>query len=149
MYATAHRVRNQQGQEGINAFVHKHGNIPWPEMAWQMPEQQPGTIVQEKIDIPPGGNDVLAFLDVIAPDSCRRTQLEQTMRTLWLELVSSEMRPESLFEPVPNPVRYEQAGIILRFGTHLGFSSGRALTFAALWQQVSEILNKSQWAESP
>jgi hypothetical protein len=65
MRLTAQRVRASTGGEGINAFCRLHGPYEWtvpPE------ELSDGELVNQSISIPPGGNRVRSYLDVIVPD---------------------------------------------------------------------------------
>lgn len=75
MYVTAHHVRRHPGEpreaEGINAFVHLHGPaFTLPRDARYVPDNQPGREVVDLRDVtvPPGGNEVRSWLDVVAPD---------------------------------------------------------------------------------
>jgi hypothetical protein len=63
---TAQHVQAQAGAEGINAFCRLHGPYEWTDIP---PEDLPrGELVHQAISIPPGGNSVRSYLDVIAPD---------------------------------------------------------------------------------
>ena len=69
MYVTAHRVRRpSSGAEGINAFLHTHGGCEWE--APPAPEHEPGELIDSIIDpiVPPPGNRVRSYIDVVAPD---------------------------------------------------------------------------------
>lgn len=70
MYITAQRVLAASSQEeGINAFLHKH-SISWTGTPPKgIPEQDPGALVDRHVEIPPGGNRVRSYLDIIAPET--------------------------------------------------------------------------------
>jgi hypothetical protein len=69
MYLTAHHVRSASGQEGINAFRYVHGGYLWHGLPPQgIPEQDPGVLVEQILNVPPPGNTVRSYLDVVAPD---------------------------------------------------------------------------------
>lgn len=72
MYWAAHRVRSPEGEEGINAFSHRHGpGFRWPVEVSQiaaLPETDSGKQIAEHVQVEPGGNSVLSYLDVLAPD---------------------------------------------------------------------------------
>jgi hypothetical protein len=69
MYLTAHHVRSPQGPEGINAFRYVHGGYIWQGLPPPgIPDQDPGQLVAHVISLPPPGNTVLSYLDVVAPD---------------------------------------------------------------------------------
>jgi hypothetical protein len=65
MILTAQHVRASSGTEGINAFCRLHGPYEWtipPE------DLASGELVNRAISVPPGGNSVRSYLDVLAPD---------------------------------------------------------------------------------
>ena len=69
MYLTAQHVRSAQGQESINAFRYAHGANLWHGLPPQgIPDQDPGVLVEQIIHLPPPGNDVRSYLDIVAPD---------------------------------------------------------------------------------
>jgi hypothetical protein len=69
MYLSALHVRCvPSGDEGINAFKYVHGR-DWLEPPAGVPDDDPGRLVKYQFEVPPGGNRVRSFLDVIAPDS--------------------------------------------------------------------------------
>lgn len=76
MYLTAQRVASPRQIWGINAFYYEHGPIIWPPNALLMLDQGPGTLVEIAAEIEPlGGNRVLSFLDIVAPDGTPRQQI--------------------------------------------------------------------------
>jgi hypothetical protein len=69
MYLTAQRVRSPTGVEGINAFRYVHGAVVWQGLPPSgLPDEDPGTLVAQSIAVPPPGNRVRSYLDVVAPD---------------------------------------------------------------------------------
>ena len=70
MYLTAHRVEDPSTtRAGINAFHFSHGARSWDGPPPDgIPDDEPGTLVGERIEVTPGGNRVRSYLDVIAPD---------------------------------------------------------------------------------
>lgn len=70
MYLTAQHVRSPHGIHGINSYIYGHGPLFW--LGWPpfLPEDNPGTLYDHDLEIvPPGGNRILAFLDIMTPDS--------------------------------------------------------------------------------
>jgi hypothetical protein len=122
MYVTAHLVRSNEGDEGINAFVHVHGlQFSWPEDAAPLADTNPGRIVYQRIDLPPGGNQVRAYLDVLAPDEIARDAIERTLAGLASDLVERR-----------NPTVFTQGKVTIRFGVELGLERLRAQQFHML-----------------
>jgi hypothetical protein len=69
MYLAAQHVRSVSGQEGINAFHYAHSGYLWHGLPPQgIPDQDPGVLVEQIINVPPPGNAVRSYLDIIAPD---------------------------------------------------------------------------------
>jgi hypothetical protein len=66
MILTAQHVRASTGAEGINAFCRIHGSNDW--MDPRAGDLGSGELVNQTISLPPGGNDVRSYLEVIAPD---------------------------------------------------------------------------------
>lgn len=70
MLLTAQRVRSIKGDDGVNAFYYRHGAIPgWVARPPKgIPDDNPGIRVNATTEIEPGGNLVVSYLDIIAPD---------------------------------------------------------------------------------
>jgi hypothetical protein len=82
MYVTAHRVVSPStGAEGVNAFHYIHGGYVWegappPEFH---PETNPGTLFNDAVEVPPPGNRVRSYLDVVAPDDTPAGEIERAV----------------------------------------------------------------------
>lgn len=110
MYVTAHLVRSRNGDEGINGFLHHHGaSFAWPPDAADLPDTTPGKIVLGRVDLPPGGNQVRAYLDVLVPDGTPRAQIDQGIAAFVRDL--HERR---------NPTVFTHGAVTIRFGVELG-----------------------------
>lgn len=84
MYLTAQRVLSPTGQEGINAFFYTHGPCTWageppPEV---LPENDPGELVAQRLEVPPSGNRVRSYLDLVAPEDRTDAWLMSVLRSL-------------------------------------------------------------------
>lgn len=88
MYITAMGVRGSGG-EGINTFRYEHGALSLPGMSWENPDlpriasHDPGQLVAERVQVAPGGNDILCFLDLAAADSVSLDEIRAALD--WLE----------------------------------------------------------------
>ncbi len=60
--STARRV------QGINAYRYRHGRDPWPTDPRVMLDDPSKTLERKNVHLRPGGNRVISFLDVAAPD---------------------------------------------------------------------------------
>ena len=78
MYLTAHRViAPRSNRQGINAFLHLHGAEGWRVTLPDIPQQDPGKLENKIIEVSPPGNEVLSYLDIVAPDDAPRSELRQ------------------------------------------------------------------------
>ena len=84
MYITAHRVRNAQGQTAIHGFRHRHDKerCPFPADPLEVPDNAPGILEEQEIELPVGGNDVLSYLDLIAPEGTDMTGWDRLLPAL-------------------------------------------------------------------
>jgi hypothetical protein len=132
MYVTAHLVRSSgHDEEGINAFLHLHGaDIAWPSDAASLADTAPGRVVRRRIDLPPGGNQVRAYLDVLAPDGTAREAIEQAIRALTRDL--GERR---------NPTIFISGIVTIRFGVETGLERVRELQLDMLVSVVRRLLD--------
>lgn len=121
------------GASGINGFLHAHGPLyPWPLEAWRLPESDPGAQVWRQIELPPGGNRVRSYLDVVCPDDTPAAMVDEALTSLWLELIAEEAGPTAAQGAFPNPVVYGHGQVVVRFGVELGMMPNRALELAEL-----------------
>jgi hypothetical protein len=101
MYLTAHRVKSHdEAATGVNVFFHLHGvkdpfasSLGDQELLRLVTESEPGRLVGQWTDLKPGGNTVLSYLDVIAPDGTRGSVLEQALDDLRGALPAEEAQP--------------------------------------------------------
>lgn len=88
MYITAQRVVSPAHREGVNAFLYRHGSRTWQDPPNDLPEHDPGTLVAQTISVPPPGNRVRSYLDIVAPD-------EATWKEVRMELMAFVGRAQS------------------------------------------------------
>jgi hypothetical protein len=132
MYITAHLVKSGDQREGINAFLHVHGaSFAWPEDASSLPETTPGRTVLHRTDLPPGGNQVRAYLDILAPDRTRRIEVEQALMVFARDL------PERR-----NPTVFHQGIVTIRFGVELALEGLRSQQLEMLGRLAVQLLEE-------
>lgn len=71
MYLTAQHVRSRSGEDGVQAYLHLH-DLPaarFPPDPLTVPQEHPGRMVRSHVGLRPGGNHVLSYLDIVAPDA--------------------------------------------------------------------------------
>lgn len=110
MYLTAHRVQapprdGNPGRQGVNAFYYVHGQRAWKGAppAELLPESDPGIFVDSIVEIPPPGNTVRSYLDMMALDGTSLAQLRAA--------IAAAPRPAAL------PVIWSVGDVWCRFGT--------------------------------
>ncbi|HKY34432.1 MAG TPA: hypothetical protein VJN18_00720 [Polyangiaceae bacterium] len=124
MLLTAQRVRNLAGLEGINAFCNLHGSYEWfGEPPTGIPDINPGTRVNDSVVVPPGGNRVRSYLDIVAPDETPTAEVIAAVRRFVLAV-----RADSL------PWAATVGRCTFRFGLDLGLEQ----QWAAEFQQLLE-----------
>jgi|GEM_PF-1807870 len=137
MYATAHRVKSRQGQVGINAFLHKHGEgdsagIDWDKIDMRyVTEQATGGLVSEHTEIAPGGNQVLSYLDVVCPDEMQVEQIEEAVVHAKAALTTSL-----------RPLERSFGRIVVRFGAAFGLREAEGVEYDALANEVLNIIRR-------
>ena len=108
MYWTAHHV-GRGGVEDVHVFVYSHGaGFEWPEDPRLLRDENPGTLVLQRTPvIPAGGNRVMSYLDVFAPDGCEDDAQIAVLR--FLARVDAER----------NPTTWQMTRATVVFGTEL------------------------------
>jgi hypothetical protein len=115
VYATAHRVQNANvGIVGINAFAYAHGPEGVPRNAVMTPDVQlaaarlPGVLQLELVTVPPGGNRVLSYIDIAAPDEVSMAELAATLDAVFgrLSAVGSRLALPDLTQTASVAVRF-------------------------------------------
>ncbi|MBF0441903.1 MAG: hypothetical protein HQK54_08375 [Oligoflexales bacterium] len=131
MYLTAHRVISPAKQEGINSFIHCHGStgIDWYGDVSKLPENNPGHLLKKNIAIPPGGNRVRSFLDVLCSDAAGVNKIVATLIKFREELTQRH-----------NPTLYSHSGITIRFGVEDGLMLQRENEFDQLYAVATTLL---------
>ena len=88
MYLTAQRIRTVGGrEEGINVLMYRHGGdigaVNWEDPDFEeLTTRNPGDLVARSTPIRPGGNHVLSFLDVLAPETATEDDLRDALGNL-------------------------------------------------------------------
>lgn len=128
MYVTAHRVRARTGDEAVHAFLHQHGAVAWPDEVFDWPEINPGRLIGRRTVFEVGGNNVLSYLDLLAPDGTPASVIEGALEEFRQDL-----------EERANPTVMVTGGITIRFGTNLGLEPQRATAFEELAHAATEL----------
>ena len=118
MYLTAQRLYSPAKKKtGINAFLYRHGDEAVPGMSWARPlvelvaDQHIGTRGPEHVEVAPGGNRVVSFVDIVAADGTPIDQIETAVQTF-----EARLSPEQL------PLSMTVGVVAIRFGAQFGLA---------------------------
>jgi hypothetical protein len=97
MYLSAQRVRAPRGTTGINVALYRHSDTDLGEDAWALPPDRtmelisnhhPGRLATSKVQVKPGGNSVLSFIEVAAPEGTPETEVRGALQALRAPVLS-------------------------------------------------------------
>ena len=134
MLLSAQHVASPDGERrGRNAFLYLHG-AEWPigEATVDLVSALPGRLENEIIEVVPGGNSVLAYLDLVAPDATPRGAILEVLSQATHKVVAGSERVES-----------NSRGTGLRFHAALIAPENRLHEFRQLAAQVARLLQKT------
>jgi hypothetical protein len=125
------------GATGINCFLHRHGCLLGIDASWDNKEvdrvvyDNPGTLVAQTTSLPPGGNNVLSYLDVIAEDSTPPVAIAQALQEFGALIGTEDFPMAKVF-----------GGVAVRFSLVLGLKGKEEFEYPALEAAVSAIAKK-------
>lgn len=111
MYLTAHKLRTAGGQEGVNAFLNLHKGQRLPLLGPGEPDIdyvskfEGGYPVLTSKEVQPGGNLVIAYLDLVADDNAEEERLRAAVRDIAIRIGQC-----------PLPISQTVAAVAARFG---------------------------------
>ena len=83
MLLTAQRVVSPTGERGVNVYRYHHGAYVWARVPNEfLPDVDPGELSAQWLQVAPGNNGVVSFLDVVAPDEVAALDLHQRLASL-------------------------------------------------------------------
>lgn len=116
MYLTAQRVFSMKANKtGVNAFLYRHDPDGVPGMSWDQPllprvaDNHIGRRGPEHVEIAPGGNRVLSFIDIVTADSTPIDQVQDATRKFATTMLSSDL-----------PAMHTIGAVAIRFGAQHG-----------------------------
>jgi len=130
VYVVAQRVLSPGGRSGVNAFLFFHGDVDIPGVSWNDPDvdiianAHPGTLALQRVEQPSGGNVVVSYLDIVAPDAVGFEQLGRAL----LEIP----------DPSSNAASWSRGVVAIRFVTQS--SDNHASEFGELRRRALLIL---------
>lgn len=99
IYVTSHAVRSRQfaSREGVNAFIHRldlevsvdaEVSVAMEQIS-SMSGASPGSLRGCSIELPPGGNDIDAYLDLVLPEEDLEKKLAAALEMIRAQIGSS------------------------------------------------------------
>ena len=132
MYATAQRVRASDGAEGVNGYLYRHGpGFPWPADPTPLADEDPGTLEAREEAVPPGGNRVRSYLDVLASDATEMAEIRGVFETFRQNL-----------QEFPNPAVFRMGGVTLRYGVEIALEDRWNEALEELETAVGRLLDR-------
>lgn len=135
IYLAAQRVRDRNGDVGINSF--RYSTKPDITHLWASIDRNAGTLVSSSIAVKPGNNAVLSYLDVALPDE-------------WHGSISELLEPlDGAIAMATLPLTRSLGSAYIRFGAVIGLSGETARReFHALARAIVAIAASATGASS-
>lgn len=138
MLLTAQRVHSSSSRKtGINAFMFHHGAEESRRIDLSRADldpvvsEHPGELVQQRIEVAPGGNSVLTFVDVLGPDGASHEEVLSALA------MASRVLPA-------NGEWFRKRGIAIRFHAREATSPDRHEEFELLRIALARLLHDPQ-----
>ena len=134
MYLTAHRVRRIKGNDvevGIDAFLHRHKAHDFPHTPFDdqvidlITNKNPGKLIAESVDLVPGGNSVLSFIDIVGTENIDSTRIKNLFDQMGLHI-----------EGMHAPITKIEADLAVRFGITYGLKGHEVKEYKALTERA-------------
>jgi hypothetical protein len=113
MRLSAQRVMAADGQIGVNAFCYLHGLVVWLDQPPPEVTNSRGHLANSRTEVRPGGNKVLSYLDIVAPD-------DTPSRKLYREIIDSI----DLFREQPLPLSVQIRELTFEFNVDPRLAAG-------------------------
>lgn len=139
MYLTAHRAQEPNSkQTAIHVFVHLHeddaifgSGMTDEALLKRVTEAEPGRLVDRDLTLPAGGNTVLSFVDVVAPDNTPQAEILNAL---------SGYRACVGAEP---PRRHERFGsVLVSFGAVFGLQGAELREYDNLREGLEAVIQR-------
>ncbi len=139
MYLTAQRVRRIKGERakvGVNVFLHQHEVHDLPEnlkndnsIVDQIANQNPGKLIAESVDLVPGSNAVLSFVDVVGREGLDKEPIRDFLH-------QKEHDIERHFREKQEPFTDSRQDIAVKFGISYGLRGQEAREYKVLAERA-------------
>jgi hypothetical protein len=132
---TAHHVKARDGSAGINAYLHRHSRADESRIDWNHPDiariadELPGEDIAQSIEVKPGGNSVLSYLDIATPENAEPGFLADSLRFF-----------EHYVREGQFPAVFSSRRIAMRFGIIIGLQKLAFAEFRRLRARALQLL---------
>ena len=144
MYLTAHRVRQIKGDKakvGINAFLHRHRESDLPKdtrfdeakIVDQIANNNTGKLVAESVNLVPGGNSVLSFVDIVGRENLDRERIQEFI---------DQMEPET--KGIHHPITKTAPDMAIKFGIAYGLQGQETREYRALAERAMRLFESPE-----
>ena len=144
MYLSAHRVRRTKGKTakvGINAFLHRHHDNDLPkdtrfdeaEIVDQIANNNTGKLVAESVDLVPGGNSVLSFVDIVGREDLDRERIQE-----FIDQMESETKG------IHHPITKSAPDMAIKFGIAYGLQGYETKEYRALAERAIRLFESPE-----
>ena len=100
MLLTAQRVVSPKGVTGVNVYQFLHGSYIWVRVPSDfLPDTNPGELVDQLLEVPPGDNRIVSYLDVVLPDETSSTDVLQCLASLKHRIQPVHTHVEAFLDP--------------------------------------------------
>ena len=145
MYLTAHRVYKKKDNIcGINAFLHRHEDHGFPEdmrednrVIDQVANENPGRPIAESLDLVPGGNAVLSFVDIVGRESLVKERIQYFLDQMERDI-------EHHFNQRCVPITKFESDIAVKFGIADGLNGNEVREYKALTERAMRLLESPE-----
>ena len=145
MYLTAHRVYQKKDNiGGINAFFHRHGDHGLPEdmrednrIVDQVANQNPGKLIAQSLDLVPGGNAVLSFVDIVGKEAIKKERIQYFLNQMERDI-------EHHFNERYVPITKFESDIAVKFGITDGLNGNEVREYKALTERAMRLFELSK-----
>lgn len=136
MYLTAQRVTNPaDGSTGINSFLHEHQRPLGVSELWKesdvsrIANQTPGRLIARETPLPPGGNRVLSYLEIVCENSTPPELIKSVL---------DEFRERAVAGPLLN-----RKGVVIYMSLSEGLHGQEDIEFTALMNSAVALLESA------
>jgi hypothetical protein len=144
IYLTTHRARfRKENRSGINGYLYERA-VPLPKKGGvvdiEAAAAETGELVTYRIDVPPGGNDIVSYLDVFTESPGDPAEVEHVIASLRSRLARR-----------PPPVVFSDQASGVRFNTNIGLYDRAEAELADLAERAMALLREpgKPWRELP